>query len=143
MTKQAQDRSRAGAHRAHALAAALAVRAGAVAGAVVVALPIALAGMLPAAAQAGPNDGPPRRDGSAQQQQQRRDFRDNRWGDAADPRSFEARAEEQRRMMQENANNAEMTRRMSRMTPDERRDLRRQINEAGQEVYSLTPPNKR
>jgi hypothetical protein len=32
-----------------------------------------------------------------------------------------------------------MNRRMSRMTADERRDLRRQINEAGQEVYSLTP----
>jgi len=88
--------------------------------------------------QANPNDGPPRRDDRGQQQN-RRDFRDSRWGDAADQRSFEARAEEQRRIMQENANNAEMNRRMSRMTADERRDLRRQINEAGQEVYSVTP----
>ncbi|WP_146171994.1 hypothetical protein [Pseudoduganella armeniaca] len=94
--------------------------------------------MLPASAN--PGDGPPRRDERGQQNQQnRRDFRDSRWGDAADQRSFEARAEEQRRIMQENANNAEMSRRMSRMTADERRDLRRQINEAGQEVYSLTP----
>ncbi|AVR97688.1 hypothetical protein C9I28_20140 [Pseudoduganella armeniaca] len=91
-------------------------------------------------ASANPGDGPPRRDERGQQNQQnRRDFRDSRWGDAADQRSFEARAEEQRRIMQENANNAEMSRRMSRMTADERRDLRRQINEAGQEVYSLTP----
>jgi hypothetical protein len=95
-------------------------------------------GPLAGIAQANPNDGPPRRDDRGQQQN-RRDFRDSRWGDAADQRSFEARAEEQRRIMQENANNAEMNRRMSRMTADERRDLRRQINEAGQEVYSLTP----
>jgi hypothetical protein len=90
-------------------------------------------------AQANPNDGPRRDDRGQQSQQNRRDFRDSRWGDAADQRSFEARAEEQRRIMQENANNAEMNRRMSRMTADERRDLRRQINEAGQEVYSVTP----
>jgi hypothetical protein len=52
-----------------------------------------LAGMV----QADPNDGPPRRDDRGQQSQQnqnRRDFRDSRWGDAADQRSFEARAEE-------------------------------------------------
>ncbi len=95
-------------------------------------------------AQAGPNDGPPRRDERGQQQNQQsqqsqHNRRDSRWGDASDGRSFEARAEEQRRLMQENANNAEMSRRMSRMTADERRDLRRQINEAGQEVYSVTP----
>jgi hypothetical protein len=125
MSKQAQERSRAGAYRVRALAGALALALGGV-----LAMP---------AAVAGPNDGPGRRDDRGQQNQQRRDFRDSRWGDAADPRSFEARAEEQRRIMQENANNAEMTRRMSRMTPDERRDLRRQINEASQEVYSVTP----
>jgi hypothetical protein len=124
MSKQAQERSRAGAYRVRALAGALA---------------LALAGVgAMSAAFAGPNDGPGRRDDRGQQAP-RRDFRDSRWGDAADPRSFEARAEEQRRIMQENANNAEMSRRMSRMTPDERRDLRRQINEASQEVYSVTP----
>lgn len=93
-------------------------------------------GVPPADAQDRSGDGQQRRDGQQQQQQSRRD---SRWGDAADARSFEARAEEQRRIMQENANNAEMSRRMSRMTPDERRDLRRQINEAGMEVYSNTP----
>ena len=93
-------------------------------------------GMPSTFAQDRAGDGQQRRDGQSQQQQPRRD---SRWGDAADARSFEARAEEQRRIMQENANNAEMSRRMSRMTPDERRDLRRQINEAGMEVYSNTP----
>ena len=77
--------------------------------------------------------------GQHQRKEGRRDFRDSRWGDARDPRSFEARAEEQRRVMEENSNNAEVSRRMGRMTPDERRDLRRQINEAGQQVYSLPP----
>lgn len=101
---------------------------------------IAVAASCALPASANPGEGPPRRDDRGQQSQKNgRDFRDSRWGDAADQRSFEARAEEQRRIMQENANNAEMSRRMSRMTADERRDLRRQINEAGQEVYSLTP----
>jgi len=56
-----------------------------------------------------------------------------------DPRSFEARAEEQRRMLQlqqeQNAQHADAVRRNGRLTPDERRDLRRQINEAGQDLY--------
>jgi len=58
-----------------------------------------------------------------------------------DPRSYEARAEEQRRAMQEAGRNAEMSRRVGRLTPDERRDLRRQINEVGQDIYS-TPPRR-
>lgn len=78
--------------------------------------------------------------GNHQQRKEAREARrEARWGDARDPRSFEARAEEQRRLMEENSNNAEMSRRMGRMTPDERRDLRRQINEAGQQVYSQPP----
>jgi len=56
-----------------------------------------------------------------------------------DPRSYEARAEEQRRAMQEASRNAEINRRVGRMTPDERRDLRRQINEVGQDLYSVPP----
>lgn len=85
-----------------------------------------------AQAQSEPGNQPqPRKEG-------RRDFRDSRW-ENRDPRSFESRADEQRRLMEENNNNAEMSRRMGRMTPDERRDLRRQINEAGQQVYSLPP----
>jgi hypothetical protein len=62
----------------------------------------------------------------------RREERDNRERER-DTRAFE-RAEERRRAMQE-AGNADMSRRVDRMTPDERRDLRRQINEAGQEIY--------
>jgi hypothetical protein len=92
--------------------------------------------VLGASAQAAgdpPNNPPPKKERGA------REYRDSRWGDARDPRSFEARAEEQRRMMEESSSNVEMNRRMGRMTPDERRDLRRQINEAGQEVYALPP----
>ena len=56
-----------------------------------------------------------------------------------DPRSFEGRAEEQRRLQQENGHNAD--RRAGRLTPDERRDLRRQINEVGQDIYA-NPPHR-
>lgn len=56
-----------------------------------------------------------------------------------DPRSYDARAEEQRRAMQEAGRNAEMSRRTGRLTPDERRDLRRQINEVGQDIYANPP----
>jgi len=56
-----------------------------------------------------------------------------------DPRSYEGRAEEQRRAMQESSHNAEMNRRAGRLTPDERRDLRRQINEVGQDLYANPP----
>ena len=56
-----------------------------------------------------------------------------------DPRRYEERAEEQRRAMQEASRNAEMNRRVGRMTPDERRDLRRQINEVSQDLYAVPP----
>ena len=60
-----------------------------------------------------------------------------------DTRAFDARAEEQRRMLQmqqeQNAHNADAARRSGRLTPDERRDLRRQINEAGIDLYPNTP----
>lgn len=72
-----------------------------------------------------------------QRQDQRQDMRQDQR--QLDPRSYESRAEEQRRAMQENNRNAEMNRRVGRMTADERRDLRRQINEAGAEVYALPP----
>lgn len=67
-----------------------------------------------------------------------------------DPRSFDSREfddvrrrrqqqQRQQQMQQEqNARNAEAVRR-SRMTPDERRDLRRQINEAGMDLYPNPP----
>jgi hypothetical protein len=130
MSKQANDWSRAAAQRAVALASS----AGTAIAGPVAAVAAALLVALPSLAIAGPDDGPPRRDN-----QQQQSGRDNRWGDTRDSRSFEARAEEQRRLMQENANNAEISRRMSRMTPDERRDLRRQIDDARIEVYSNTP----
>lgn len=60
----------------------------------------------------------------------------------ADPRSFEGRAEEQRRAMEAATRNAEMGRRTGRLTPDERRDLRRQINEVGQDLYANPPQHR-
>jgi hypothetical protein len=54
-----------------------------------------------------------------------------------DPRSFDSREFDQRRQQQmqdQNLRNAE-ARRSGRLTPDERRDLRRQINEAGMDLY--------
>ncbi|MES2264044.1 MAG: hypothetical protein V4724_36450 [Pseudomonadota bacterium] len=85
----------------------------------------------------GPGDqNAPRKEESRNPPRQERDRQDRE----RDARSFEVRAEEHRRALQENSsNNAEMSRRVGRMTADERRDLRRQINEAGQEVYALPP----
>ncbi|UTY60817.1 hypothetical protein HPQ68_17135 [Massilia sp. erpn] len=84
----------------------------------------------------GPTDPPsnqPRREESRPAPRESRETRDRRWGD------YEQRAEEQRRAMQENVNNAEMSRRVGRMTADEKRDLRRQITETGQELYAIPP----
>jgi hypothetical protein len=56
-----------------------------------------------------------------------------------DQRAFEARAEEHRRMlqMQQDQNlNVDNGKRGGRLTADERRDLRRQINEAGNDLYA-------
>ncbi|RZT09548.1 hypothetical protein SAMN05216319_2022 [Duganella sp. CF402] len=91
-----------------------------------------------ALAHADGGDGPRREQPQHQQGGQRNDQRasDNR---QIDPRSYEARAEEQRRAMQEASRNAELNRRVGRMTPDERRDLRRQINEVGQDLYANPP----
>ena len=63
-----------------------------------------------------------------------------------DPREFESRADARRQQLQDQrdqraARNADTSRRSStgRLTPDERRDLRRQINEAGMDIYPNTP----
>ncbi|MFK3736776.1 hypothetical protein [Massilia sp. TN1-12] len=56
--------------------------------------------------------------------------RDNR---QADNRQAEFRAMEEQRRMQQDQQQSE--RRGGRMTQDERRDLRRQINEAGRDLY--------
>ena len=96
-------------------------------------------------AQADPGDGPQRREEHAPPAHQQGGARaEQRQGQAeqprqVDPRGYEARAEEQRRAMQEASRNAEMNRRVGRLTPDERRDLRRQINEAGQDIYANPP----
>ena len=89
----------------------------------------------------GQNQPPPRRDEQQQmqtqryEQVQRSNSNDTRLREQRDARSFDTRAEEQRR-----ANDgADSSRRMGRMTPDERRDLRRQINEVGQDIYSNPP----
>ena len=99
-----------------------------------------ISGAAMSAAHAGPGRG-------QQQQQQSQEYSrdadprqqrqyDDRQQREFDERAFQARAEEQRRQIeQQQANEG---RRNGRMTPDERRDLRRQINEAGADIY----PNK-
>lgn len=106
---------------------------------------VAVAAM--SAAHAGPGDKERERDAQrasvraerittprAQQDQRAIDERNTRHFEAA--RSFDTRVEDQRRLQQEqNAQNADSFRRSGRLTPDERRDLRRQINEAGADIY--------
>ena len=53
-----------------------------------------------------------------------------------DSRMYDARAEEQRRQQ---AQQQDQGARRGRLTPDERRELRRQINEAGTDLYPNTP----
>lgn len=100
-----------------------------------------LAGAGLSVAHAGPGD-KERDERAAQFQRERAQQRpaDQRQFDS---RAFEQRAEEQRRQLQaqqdQNAQNNADARRGQRMTPDERRDLRRQINEAGVELYQKNP----
>jgi hypothetical protein len=99
------------------------------------------------AAVAGPRDRDRDRDGDRQYQREPvRSERPQRQSEPRrqerQPRQFDTRAEEQRRdaQDQQNAqNNAEAFRRSGRLTPDERRDLRRQINEAGADIYQTRP----
>jgi len=89
------------------------------------------------------NQPPPRRDDQPQVQAQRYEqvqrsnsnSNDTRLREQRDARSFDTRVEEQRRASE----GADASRRTGRMTPDERRDLRRQINEVGQDIYSNPP----
>jgi hypothetical protein len=103
-------------------------------------------GLMGAAHAHGDPVDPPRRDDNRPQavqpntQPRQGDSRQADQQRQADQRnSYEARAEEQRRAMQEASRNAEMNRRVGRLTPDERRDLRRQINEVGQDIYANPP----
>jgi hypothetical protein len=60
-----------------------------------------------------------------------------------DPRTFDTRevdeARRRQQQMQQEQQNTRESNRHSRMTPDERRDLRRQINEAGMDLYPNRP----
>lgn len=84
----------------------------------------------PAPREGGRNGGPPPQ--SRMGEQGRADVRQ------FDPRAYDARVEEQRRQQQDQ--NADAPHRSGRLTPDERRDLRRQINEVGMDLY---PPKQR
>lgn len=102
-----------------------------------------LAGAAISAAHAGPGNSDAQR--AMQVQRAERQAPPDRQERARqfDARTFEARAEEQRRQLQmqqeQNQQNAESFRRGGRLTPDERRDLRRQINEAGMDLYPKSP----
>ncbi len=88
-------------------------------------------------ALANPNDADrngPRDAYRAERAQQQRQYEERQRNQ--DARAYEQRAEDQRR--QQDAQ-GESSRRGGRLTPDERRDLRRQINEAGMDIY----PNRR
>ena len=87
-------------------------------------------------AHAGPGRGQQQQEYSrdADPRQQPRQY-DDRQQRQFDERAFQARADEQRRQMEQQQQSND-GRRNSRLTPDERRDLRRQINEAGADIYS-------
>lgn len=52
-----------------------------------------------------------------------------------DPRVFDTREYEEQRRQQDQGARQDARRNSGRLTPDERRDLRRQINEAGMDLY--------
>jgi hypothetical protein len=52
-----------------------------------------------------------------------------------DPRVFDTREYEEQRRQQDQGMRQDPRRSSGRLTPDERRDLRRQINEAGMDLY--------
>lgn len=71
--------------------------------------------------------------------QQRDDRGDRSINGRQDGPRFEQRDRGDDAHRQQQERNAEAQRRSGRMTPDERRDLRRQINEAGVDLYPNTP----
>jgi hypothetical protein len=103
------------------------------------------------AAGAGQDGGQPSRATMRQQVQQVQDWQRGNANNGArldqrqpDPQSFEARADSQRSsysLRDQDQSQAEAARRNNngRMSADERRDLRRQINEAGQDLYGRPP----
>ena len=114
------------------------------------ALALALSSAFLSAAHAGPSkaEREARRQAEQQQRQEDADARQARQAEAQpqrqfDSRGFEARADERRRFLQtqqdQNAHGSDAVRRGGRLTPDEKRDLRRQINEAGLDIYPNAP----
>ena len=77
-----------------------------------------------------------RDDGQQQQQPQHRDDRGDRNAQRQDAPRYEPRPDDSHRQQDRNA---DAQRRSGRLTADERRDLRRQINEAGVDLYPNTP----
>ena len=86
--------------------------------------------------QAQDRGGSRREDGQQQQQQQQqpphRDEHGDRNAQRQDAPRYEPRPDDGHRQQDRNA---EAQRRSGRLTADERRDLRRQINEAGMDLY--------
>lgn len=75
-------------------------------------------------------------------QQQRHDDRGDRGErnvQRQDAPRYDARADDARHQQQDRG---DAQRRSGRLTPDERRDLRRQINEANIDLYPNTPPRR-
>jgi hypothetical protein len=112
------------------------------------ALALALSSAFLSAAHAGPSKAEREAQRQAEQQQRQEDARQARQAEAQpqrqfDARGFEARADERRRFLQsqqdQNAHGSDAMRRGGRLTPDEKRDLRRQINEAGLDIYPNAP----
>ncbi|MFC0250303.1 hypothetical protein [Massilia consociata] len=98
-----------------------------------------LAGTALGAMAQGQDRGPRREEVQQQQMRERYDARAQE--PRIDQRAYEMQMrEEQRRAVEmQQQERAREERRGGRMTPDERRDLRRQINEAGMDLY----PNAR
>jgi hypothetical protein len=107
------------------------------AGACAAAVVLAAAASSPALAQRHGDHGDPRQDQRAPQDPRPVPQRQpEQVAPRFEPRAFDSREFDDRR--QEQAQRQD-TRRASRMTPDERRDLRRQINEAGMDLYARPP----
>jgi hypothetical protein len=80
---------------------------------------------------------PQRADERQQRQYEPRQYESRQY----DNRQYDNRVEDQRRNQQAQEQNSE-SRRSGRLTPDERRDLRRQINEAGADIYPNRPSRR-
>lgn len=82
-----------------------------------------------------------RKDDQTQSRDDRNDRNDRNNARQETPRFDQRALEDARRQQQQQQQdrNADAQRHSGRLTPDERRDLRRQINEAGVDLYPNTP----